>query len=364
LKTLVIKRFSIPFFFVVLFLPFVLKAETGSDTHENSEKKDVSAQIVEHIMYHVSDANEYHIATFNGNPIAFPLPCILYRKSTSKLSVFLSSAFHEKHEIDGYKFDHESGRIVDAETGKRDTFIDLSVTKNVFHMMLGFAILAVLFISIKNSYTNRTNAAPKGLQGLMEPVIIFLTDEIFIPILGKDKYLGSLPYLLSVFFFILINNLLGLVPFFPGGSNASGNIAFTMVLACCSFALILINGTKHYWRHIFAMPGVPLPVLIILTPIEILGVFLRPAVLMLRLFGNITGGHIAVLSIASLIFILGENGAKVGGAFAGTALAIPIMLFVSSIELLVAFLQAFVFTLLSAIFISMAMEEHLSEEHH
>lgn len=328
-----------------------------------TEKKDVSAEVVEHIMNHVADANEYHILTIGSTHITMPLPCILYRKSTSKFSFFLSSAFHHEEEIDGYKFNEETGRVVDAETGNRDSFIDFSITKNVFHMILGFIILTIVFVSIKNKYASKKNQAPTGLQGFIEPIIVFLTDEIFQPILGKN-YEKFLPYLLSVFFFILINNLLGLIPFFPGGANASGNIAFTFVLAFCSFVLININGTKHYWRHIIAMPGVPLPVLIILTPIEILGIFLKPIVLMLRLFGNITGGHIAVLSIVSLIFILGENGAKIGGATAGGAMALPILLFVSAIELLVAFLQAFVFTLLSSIFISMALEEHHHEEEH
>ena len=345
-------------------MPLVLMANPEAATAEGkTEKKDVSAEVVEHIMNHVADANEYHIITINHKHIALPLPCILYNKTTHKLSCMLSSKFHEQEEVDGYKLNEETGRVVDAKTGNRDSFIDFSITKNVFHMILGFIILALVFVSIKNRYASRKNQAPTGLQGFIEPIIVFLTDEIFQPILGKN-YEKFLPYLLSVFFFILINNLLGLIPFFPGGANASGNIAFTFVLAFCSFILININGTKHYWRHIVAMPGVPWPILFILTPIEIIGVFLKPIVLMLRLFGNITGGHIAVLSIVSLIFILGENGAKMGGATAGGAMAIPILLFVSGIELLVAFLQAFVFTLLSSIFISMALEEHHGEEHH
>ncbi|QQR98994.1 MAG: F0F1 ATP synthase subunit A [Sphingobacteriales bacterium] len=177
------------------------------------------------------------------------------------------------------------------------------------------------------------------------------------------KYEKFLPYLLSVFFFILINNLLGLVPFL-GGINSSGNISFTLVLAMCSLLLINLNGNKDYWTHVFAMPGVPKWVLVILTPIEILGVFLKPAVLMLRLFGNITGGHIAVLSIVSLIFIMGEMGEKMGGAAAGGFIAFPILLFVNAMELFVAFLQAYVFTLLTAIFIGAAVEEHHHAEHH
>lgn len=329
---------------------------------EKEGSKDLSAKVVEHIMYHVADANEYPLFTLNKKPVVFPLPCILYSKSSHKWSFFLSSRLHEQESYDGYKMDEESNRVVDALSGKRDSFIDLSITKNVFHMLLGFLILSWIFLTVKKAYVVRKDQAPRGLQGLLEPIIVFLTDEIFIPILGKN-YERFTPYLLSVFFFILINNLLGLVPFFPGGANASGNIAFTFALAFIAFIMINVNGTKTYWRHIFAMPGVPLPVLIILSPIEILGVLLKPAVLMLRLFGNITGGHIAVLSIASLVFLLGENGLKLGGAAAGGAMAVPIMLFVSSIELLVAFIQAFVFTLLTSIFISMALEEHHAEHH-
>lgn len=313
-------------------------------------------------MHHVADANENHIATIGHTHITMPLPCILINKETKKVSVFMSSAFHHAPDgiIDGYKMEHS--RVVDAATGTRDTFYDLSITKNVFNMLLGFVILTALFMSLKNAYVKRKGQAPKGLQSFMEPVIQFIADEVVRPVLGPqtDKFL---PYLISVFFFILINNLLGLIPFI-GGINSSGNISFTLVLAFCSFLLINLNGNKHYWQHIFAMPGVPKWVLVILTPIELLGVFLKPAVLMLRLFGNITGGHIAVLSIVSLIFIMGDMGKSIGGATAGGVIAIPILLFVNAMELFVAFLQAYVFTLLSTIFIGSAVEDHHHAEHH
>jgi F-type H+-transporting ATPase subunit a len=194
-------------------------------------------------------------------------------------------------------------------------------------------------------------------------VIQYLIDDVLKPNLGKN-YHKFLPYVLSVFFFILIINLIGLVPFFPGSANASGNIAFTFSLALISGLIINFNGSKDYWKHVFAMPGVPKVLWFILTPIELLGVFLKPIVLMLRLFGNITGGHIAVLSIASLIFILGEMGNSMGGAVAGGFMAIPILLFVNALELFVAFLQAYVFTLLTTIFLGMAMEEHHHAEQH
>jgi F-type H+-transporting ATPase subunit a len=276
----------------------------------------------------------------------------------------MSSKLHESHEgYEGYKMDEHTNRVVDAVTGTRNTFYDFSITKNVFNMLLGFIILTIIFFVIKAAYVKNVGKAPSGIQSFFEPIIQFLIDEVAKPNLGS-QYEKFLPYLICVFFFILINNLLGLVPFI-GGVNSSGNISFTLALAMCTLFLINLNGNKHYWQHIFAMPGVPKWVLIILTPIELLGVFLKPAVLMLRLFGNITGGHIAVLSIVSLIFIMGKMGTTIGGATAGGAIAIPILLFVNAMELFVAFLQAYVFTLLSAIFIGAAIEDHHhAEEHH
>ncbi len=328
------------------------------DAHAKHEDVD----IVETILHHVSDANENHIGTIGDKHITMPLPCILINKETKKVTFIMSSAFHHapNGEIDGYKLVH--GRVIDAKTEKRDTFYDMSITKNVFNMLLGFIILTIIFFSIKGAYVKRKGQAPKGIQSVFEPVIKFLVDEVAKPNIGP-KYEKFMPYLLSVFFFILINNLLGLVPFL-GGINSSGNISFTLVLAMCSLLLINLNGNKDYWTHVFAMPGVPKWVLFILTPIEILGVFLKPAVLMLRLFGNITGGHIAVLSIVSLIFIMGKMGENMGGATVGGIIAFPILLFVNAMELFVAFLQAYVFTLLSAIFIGAAVEEHHHAEHH
>jgi F-type H+-transporting ATPase subunit a len=361
----VIKKSRILILLFSLFLSLGLSANTNeAQAAEKEGGKDIAKEVIEDIMHHVADANENHIATIGDHHITMPLPCILINKETKKLSIFMSSRFHGAEEeslvVDGYKM--EDNRVVDAATGKRDTFIDLSITKNVFNMLLGFIILSVMFLSIKKAYVDRKGKAPKGLQSVMEPVIQFMSDEVVKPVLG-DKSDRYMPYILSVFFFILINNLLGLVPFI-GGINTSGNISFTFVLAFCSFLLINLSGNKNYWQHIFVMPGVPKWVLVILTPIEILGVFLKPGVLMLRLFGNITGGHIAVLSIVSLIFIMGKLGTSIGGATAGGVIAVPILLFVDAIELFVAFLQAYVFALLTTIFIGAAIEEHHHEEHH
>jgi F-type H+-transporting ATPase subunit a len=359
-------KYSYLFIIISLFVSTAMFAETHAPSTENHNKEGIAevveeeVDIVETILHHVSDANENHLGSIGHKHISIPLPCILINKETKKLTFVMSSAFHKTHEIDGYKLEH--GRVVDAQTGKRDTFYDLSITKNVFNMMIAFIILTIIFYSIKGAYAKRKGQAPKGLQSFFEPIIVFLVNEVAKPNIGP-KYEKFLPYLLSVFFFILINNLLGLVPFL-GGINSSGNISFTLVLAMCSLLVINLNGNKDYWTHVFAMPGVPKWVLVILTPIEILGVFLKPAVLMLRLFGNITGGHIAVLSIVSLIFIMGEMGEKMGGAAAGGFIAFPILLFVNAMELFVAFLQAYVFTLLTAIFIGAAVEEHHHAEHH
>ena len=354
-------------------MPFALKANTESHTSgENTEKKDASAEVVEHIMNHVADANEFHVATVGHNHYSLHLPCILLRDG--KLSVFSSAVFEGgEKEVDGYKLDEHTGRVVDAATGNRSTnimsyftatdsskFLDFSITKNVFTTLLGFIILTIILLSVKNAYVKNGNKSPKGIQSALEPIIQYLVDDVIKQNIGP-KYEKFVPFLLSVFFFILINNLLGLVPFFPGGANVSGNIAFTFALALIAFVIININGNKSYWGHVFAMPGVPKWVLVILTPVEVVGLFIKPIALMLRLFGNITGGHIAILSIVSLIFIFGKMGQSIGGASLGGGMAIPIVLFVNTMELFVAFLQAYVFTLLTSIFIGAAVEEH---EHH
>lgn len=332
-------------------------AAVGHDeTHAAGEKKESP---VEAIMHHIADANEFHVATIGHNHISIPLPVFVYNKTTGTTSFGLSSQYH--HEKDGLILSH--GRIVDATTHSTDNLLDLSITKNVFTMLLSVLLLSIIFFSIKSAYAKNPGKAPKGIQSFFEPIVNYIIEEVAKPNLG-NKYEKFLPYLLSVFFFILFNNLLGLVPFFPGSANASGNIAFTMTLSVLTFLMINLNGNKHYWQHVFFMPGVPKWVLIILTPVEILGLVIKPVALMLRLFANITAGHTIILSLVSLIFILGNNGASVGGAIGGSALAVPFVIFMNSLELLVAFLQAFIFTLLSAIFIGMAIEDHHEAAHH
>ncbi len=317
------------------------------------------------ITEHISDAYDWHLWGTGENSVSVPLPVILY-STESGLHVFMSSKFHHGHDVyNGFAV--KKGKIVavTTESGNADEAVideaataalwDISITKNVTSLFVSIFIILYLFISVAKAYRARPGQAPRGLQGLIEPLVIFVRDDIARSSIGEKKYMKFLPYLLTVFFFIWLNNLLGLVPIFPGGANLTGSISVTLTLAAITFLIVLINGNKHYWHHIFAMPGVPGWVLFLLTPIEILGVFLRPFVLMIRLFANITAGHIIVLSFFSLIFIFGEMGA--GAGFGAAIISIVFTVFMTCLELLVAFLQAYVFTLLSAIYIGAAVEE-------
>jgi F-type H+-transporting ATPase subunit a len=237
------------------------------------------------------------------------------------------------------------------------SFYDFSVTRNVFTMLLTCLLLFLVFRAAATSALRTQGHAPKGLQNFIEPFYTFIRDDVAKPSIGP-KYEKYMPYLLSAFFFILGLNLIGQIPFFPGSANVTGNISVTIVLALITFVLMLFSSNKHFWEHTLWMPGVPAALKIfILTPVEILGLFLKPFTLLLRLFANITAGHIVILCFVGLIFIFGKAGTSVGGSIAGAAAAIPLSLFMMTLELLVAFLQAFIFTMLSATYIGMALEE-------
>ena len=235
------------------------------------------------------------------------------------------------------------------------SFYDYSITKNVFAMLLSCLLLFFGFRSVASAMKKREGQAPTGFQNFMEPLVEFVRDDIAVPNLGEHKSEKFMPLLLTIFFFILGLNLLGQIPFFPGGANVTGALTITAVLALVVFFVTNINGNKHYWGHIFNMPGVPKPLLAIVTPVEILGVFIKPFTLLLRLFANITAGHIVILSFVSLIYIFGKDGQNLSGV--GVAIAVPLTLFAMALELLVAFLQAYVFTLLAAVYIGSATEE-------
>lgn len=332
----------------------------GQQEPDGAEPKEEKFNAGKMIVEHITDAHDWHLWGEGESTVAIPLPVILY--TDKGLDVFMSSNFHHGHEkVEGkYTYALEEGKVVavnaDGTVNEEANahIYDFSITKNVASLMFSACLLLFVFLSMANAYKRNPNKAPKGLQSFMEPIILFVRDDIAKQNIGP-KYERYMPYLLTVFFFIWFNNLLGLVPFAPGGANLTGNITVTMFLALLTFIIILFSSNRHYWHHIFAMPGVPLPILFILTPIEILGVFLRPFVLMIRLFANITAGHIIALSFFCLIFIFGEMHA--GAGLGAGLLAVAFNTFMGVMELLVALIQAYVFTLLSAMYFGSAVEE-------
>jgi F-type H+-transporting ATPase subunit a len=233
---------------------------------------------------------------------------------------------------------------------------DFSITKNVASLFISVIILLLVILTAAGAYKKTgVTSAPKGLQSFMEPIVLFVRDEIALPNIGAKRYAKYMPFLLTIFFLILTNNFLGLIPLFPGGANVSGNIAFTMTLAVCVFIVVNLSSNKNYWEHIFWMPGMHWSMKLFLAPIELIGVFNKPISLMIRLFANITAGHILVLSLVCLIFIFKTVYAA--------AIAVPFVIFIFLIELLVAFLQAYIFTMLTAMYIGMASEEAHHDHH-
>lgn len=307
------------------------------------------------IMHHIKDDHGWELA----HGLTIPLPVILYSKDRG-LEVFSSSHLAHGEVYDGYKNEHGKIHRVDA-TGKTDheaKVYDFSITKNVASLLLSAVIMLLLFSAVSRGYASNKGKAPKGIQSLLEPIILFVRDEIAKPSIGP-KYTKYLPYLLTLFFFILVNNLLGLL---PGAANLTGNITVTLVLAVITFLIVTFSGNKHYWLHILKPTGVPVALLPIMIPVEIVGVFMKPLSLMIRLFANITAGHIIILSLLGLIFMANH----MGGAMTSVSISPVVLfftLFLNLIELLVAFLQAFIFTLLTAMYIGSAVEDHHEADH-
>ena len=345
--------------------------EIVPETHAAEGHKEGAFDAGKMIMEHVADGHSWHM----WGHTAIPLPVIL---NTDKgLEIFSSSRFghegEEKYQGKYYTYGLEEGSVVafDPEVGDINEeatagITDLSITKNVASMFITMLLMLWVFVSIAKAYKRNPGKAPKGLQSFMEHLIMFVRDDIAKPSIGDKRYERFMPFLLTVFFFILFSNYMGLIPFFPGGVNLTGSISVALVLAGFTLLVTFVVANKHYWRHVFAMPGVPIPVLIILTPIEILGLFLRPFVLMIRLFANITAGHIIALAFFSLIFIFGEMSTGVG--FGVSIFTLIFTVFMGFLELLVAFLQAYVFALLSAIYFGSAIDEghdvHNHEDDH
>ena len=339
----------------------VTKIETVKHRQPASEEGAEAFNPGDFIFDHIKDAHEWHILTLGHKHVSIPLPIILYSKNKG-LQVFMSSKFEHGHAVyNGFRLEirgDKKGKITE-EDGSMP--FDLSITKNVAAMFFSLILIFWIFLTIGKAYRKNPIKAPSGIQSFIEPVVVFLRDEVAKPSIGV-KYERYMPFLLTVFFFILINNMLGLFPIPPGGANFTGNIAVTMVLALFTFVITAFSGNRNYWKHIFNTPGVPvwlkLPVPLI-PLIEVIGVFTKPFVLMVRLFANITAGHIIALGFISLIYIFSEMSA--GLAYGVSIVSILFNIFMFFLELLVAFIQAFVFTFLSAIYFGLAIEEHHTE---
>jgi len=357
------------FFVVILTATANLSAQhneqkaTGGEEPWQEEIEQQEFQAGEIIIEHISDSYEWHIITIGHTHVTIPLPVMLY--DNDEFHFFMSSAFHHNDGIhEGYFISHHdmnSGKIVKKGSNGEEIrpYLDFSFTKNVLAIFISMFIMIFVFMSVAKSYKRRKGKAPKGLQSFLEPVILFVRDDIAKASIGEKKYEKYMPFLLTVFFFVLINNMLGIIPFFPGGANVTGNIGVTGVLAAFTFIITTFSGNKNYWLHLINAPGVPwwLKLPIPLMPfVEIMGVFTKPFVLMVRLFANITAGHIIILGFISLIFIFGEMSTGLGYGVAVISVAFSI--FMDVLELLVAFIQAYVFTLLSALYFGMATEEH------
>lgn len=323
---------------------------------EAAEKKGFNASEV--IFSHIADSHYWHLFDLNGHPVSMSLPVIIYHPEKG-LEFFSASKFHHGHE-------HYNGYFIDPKNKMKEkilsedgaSIIDFSITKNVLSMLVSVVLLLVLMTNVAKKYKkNGVMTAPSGFQNALEPVITFIREEVAKPNLGA-KYMKFMPLILTVFFFIWINNMLGLL---PGGANFTGNITVTACLAVVSFIVMIVNGNKHFWGHLLNPPGVPLGVKLLLVPIEIISLFIKPIALMIRLFANIMAGHIVILSVISMIFIFGGISAYVGWGFVPVSLAFSIFMFM--LELLVAAIQAFIFANLTAVFIGQAIEEAHHEEH-
>ena len=340
-------RLRIGFFILILALvSSTIFGAYAQEEHTAAGGEHKAPGVSEVIIEHVMDNHMWHF--FDGHYGTLYLPVIVYSEERG-WDVFSSSHFYDEHhnrvEYDGYRLDHN--KIYLGETA----VLDFSITKNVMMLFINATLLMVMLISVSRAYKRNVGKAPRGLQSFIEPVILFVKDEIVKPNIGP-KYERYLPYLLTLFFFILFGNLLGLL---PGSGNLTGNIAVTMTLAVFTFLITNISGNANYWKHILWTPGVPLPLRVIILPVEIIGIFTKPFSLMIRLFAAITAGHIVLLSLISLTFIFQSWLVGVGSAI--------FVLFISLIELLVAGIQAYVFTLFTSLYIGLAVEEHHGDGH-
>lgn len=344
--------------------PFTTKAE---EAHGHGDAPKTEAEKVnEHIQHHLQDDHYFTLFKKGEEYVGFPLPVILIDNG---LKVFSSGKFHEGNgvaEVDGQYYVNYHGKIYKTDANGSLTFDehhhptnakpwDFSITKNVVGLMVATLLLFWGFTSLAKTYKKGSNNLPKGVGRVLEPLVLYVRDEMAIPNIGH-RYKEFMPYLLSVFFLIFTLNLLGMTPI---GFNVTGNISVTLCLALFTFIITNIKANKDYWKHIFWMPGVPVPFKFVLAPIEVLGMFTKPFSLMLRLFANITAGHSVVMGLIAIVYLF-QRELTIPGSI-GVSMLLTLVLFF--LELLVAFLQAFIFTMLSSLFIGMAVEEH-SHDHH
>ena len=335
---------------------------------ELNEEKDVSETIKKYIKHHLKDTHGFYLTSFTNNKnkkiyIELPLPVIIYDNG---FKFWMSPKLKHGKEVinhngDYYRLYYETNTIYKTnaqgdftfdENGKISNIkpIDFSITKNIFTIILVSLLMLFLFGSLAKSYS-KNNGMAKGIGRFFEPIILYIRDDIAIPNIGAKKYKNYMSFLLTVFFFVWFLNMLGLTPL---GVNVTGNIAVTFSLALLTFLITNLTANKNYWGHIFWMPGVPVLIKIVLAPIEFLGVFIKPFSLLIRLYANIQAGHIVLYSLIGLMFIF--------KAWIGSSLSFLLAFFIAIIEILVALLQAYIFTMLSALYFGFAVEDH-SEAH-
>lgn len=360
---------------ILVLSSFVMNAQDKGvkvDTHEVDTPEEING----YIDHHLKDSHDYHFFSYTNSEgerkhIGVPLPMILW--TSEGLKVFLSSEFHHNDDgkviVDkGVKLAKIHGKIYELNEGESSVkfdehhhatnatkiLLDFSITKSIIGVLIAGLLLLLGFSSLAKSY--KKGAVPTGVGRVLEPLVLYVRDEMAIPNIGEKKYKKFMGFLLTLFFLIWSLNLLGLTPL---GLNVTGQIAFTACLAVITFFVIQFSGTKDYWIHILWMPGVPVPLRPLLAIIEVIGLFIKPFTLMVRLFANITAGHSVVMGIVAVIFLMKET----LGAAGGIGVTLGLGIFIYFLELLVAFLQAYIFTMLASLFIGMAVQEHEHEEH-
>lgn len=341
------------FLSLLILIVGLISAPLSANAAGGSEDGELNVSKI--IFGHIGDGYDWHLFDIDGHSVSIPLPILTYSQDKGLVAFSSSKLDHGHATYEGFKL--ESGKLV-REDGA--SFFDFSITKNVASMLISVVLMLLIFISVANKYKKKgAHSAPSGFQNAVESAILFVRDDIAKPNIGP-KYMRFMPLLLTFFFFIWINNMLGLI---PGGANFTGNIAVTGALALVTLLVMIFSANKHFWGHLFNPPGVPMGINLLLTLIEILSLFIKPIALMIRLFANILAGHIIILSIISMIFIFAGMSEIAGWGFSPVSLAF--VLFMYALELLVAAIQAFIFTNLTAVFIGQSVEEgHHHDDHH